>query len=90
VDTNAIVAWKTGKLEFNGETLAEIAGTLERWYGVEFLFDDPEVRSCRYYMSFENTISLDKLLQLMTAITEMKYEFNTSHNLITISGKQCH
>lgn len=89
IDTNSVLAWQKGRLQFQGETLAEIAGTLETWYGVKMIFSDPGMRSCRYYMSFDNTISLDKLLSTMSEITEMQYRFDKSRNTIILSGKEC-
>jgi transmembrane sensor len=87
IDTSAIRAWKNGKLQFAGQTLTEIAATLERWYGVNIVFTNPGIGNCRYYMSFDNSISLEKLMLTMSDLTEMKYSIDK--NTITISGTKC-
>jgi transmembrane sensor len=89
IDTNAVVAWTKGKLLFQGETFAEIARTLENWYGIKIIFTNPRMMSCRYYMSFDNTISLNKLLSIMSEITEMEYVNDEEKNIVTLSGKEC-
>jgi transmembrane sensor len=89
IDTNAVLAWKNGKLQFQGETLGSIARTLENWYGIKINFSDPQMLHCRYYMTFDNTISLDRLLVLMAEITEMEYVYDRNKNIVILSGKEC-
>jgi ferric-dicitrate binding protein FerR (iron transport regulator) len=89
IDTNDVLSWKKGMLQFKGQTLAEIAGALEKWYGVTILFANPGMRNCRYYMGFENSISLDNLLATMSELTEMQYAFSKDRKTITLSGKEC-
>ncbi len=86
-DTTAVVAWKKGRLQFQGQTLLEIVQTLERWYGVRFRFANPGLDQCRYYMSFDNSMSLTNLLALLTEITRM--DFAVDNQTIIISGKSC-
>ena len=80
-------AWIEGKFEFKGETFALIAETLERWYGVHFIFSTPDMRNCRYYASFDNTSSLKNILTTMSALNGMQYVFKK--DTVTISGKGC-
>lgn len=88
-DTNNVLAWQKGELRFSGQTLADIASTLERWYDVSINFSNPGMANCRYYMSFNNTISLDKLLAAMAEITEMKYQVDEKNKIISLSGNEC-
>ncbi|HZI52179.1 MAG TPA: FecR domain-containing protein [Chitinophagaceae bacterium] len=89
IDSNSVIGWRRGQLQFDGETFSEIAGSIENWYGVKIVLTNPGMGACRFYMSFDNTIALDKLLQAMSIITEMKYSINNNTNTITISGKEC-
>jgi ferric-dicitrate binding protein FerR (iron transport regulator) len=89
VDTGGVQAWRKGKLQFQGESFAEIAGALENWYGVKIIFSNPAMRSCRYYMTFDNTLPLKKLLPTMAEIAETEYLFDESKGTITLSGKGC-
>ena len=87
IDTTAVVAWKAGRLQFQGQPLSEIVQTLEHWYGVRFHFSNPSLGQCRYYMSFDNTLSLQDMLALLAEITNM--EFTADKQTILISGKNC-
>ncbi|ANE52125.1 FecR family protein [Flavisolibacter tropicus] len=87
IDTTAAVAWKAGRLQFQGQTLGEIMQALERWYGVPAHFTNSNLSQCRYYMSFDSAMPLKKVLDLMTEITDM--HFALDKQTIIISGKGC-
>lgn len=89
VDTASLVAWKKGLLLFDGWTLFEITQVLERWYGVQFVWADSSLKACRYYMSFDNTTSLEKLLPTMAEITGMQYRIDPNTKSIRLSGETC-
>ena len=89
IDTSKVTSWTKGKLQFEGEKFSEIAAALENWYGVKIVLSNPGIASCRYYMTFDNTIALDELLATMSAITEMQYSVNKNTNTITFSGTEC-
>jgi transmembrane sensor len=87
IDTTAIVAWKAGRLQFQGQTLGEIMQALERWYGVRARFASPSLGQCRYYMSFDSAMPLKDILSLMMEITGMHLALD--RQTIIISGKGC-
>jgi ferric-dicitrate binding protein FerR (iron transport regulator) len=89
IDTNSVQAWRKGKLQFQGESFADIASALENWYGVKIVFSNPAMRSCRYYLSFDNTLPINKLLSTMAEIAEMEYAFDERKGTVTLSGKGC-
>ena len=89
IDTNSVTAWKKGRLHFEGESFADIAGSLERWYGIKIVFNNPAMRHCRYYMSFDNKDSLEKILSGMAELTGMTYSIDKSSDTVTISGNGC-
>jgi transmembrane sensor len=88
-DTTAVQAWKRGQLLFTGQTLAEISKALERWYGINIVLQNPEVGSCRYYMSFSNTLSLEELLPILSEVTELQYALERNRNTVTLTGMAC-
>lgn len=59
VDVRIYTAWKEGIFESNNMTIENIAHVLSRWYDVEFVFENPEVR----FMRFNGTIKRDKTLE---------------------------
>jgi ferric-dicitrate binding protein FerR (iron transport regulator) len=87
IDTSSVLAWTHGKLQFEGESLSNIANSLERWYGVKFVFTDSLQKNCRYYMGFDNNASLKKTIRAMTELTRMQYKIDNS--IITVTGKGC-
>ena len=88
LDTNSVQAWRQGKLQFQGESFAEIANALENWYGVNIIFSNPSMQNCRYYMTFDNKMPLNKLLAAMTEITDITFVFDNPRKVI-LSGKGC-
>jgi transmembrane sensor len=87
IDTTAVVAWKAGLLQFQGQPLGEIMQTLERWYGVRIHFANPGLDQCRYYMSFDSAMPLKDVLILLTEVTNMNYAVDKQ--TVVISGKGC-
>lgn len=89
VDTAALATWRKGRLSFDGESLADIAMELERWYGIQIVFSNPDMKACRYYMSFNNDIPLAKLLSQMAAITHMQFDIDRKNRIVSLSGTDC-
>jgi transmembrane sensor len=89
IDTNSVAGWQQGKLEFAGQTMEEVAASLGRWYNIAFTFADPSIRRCRYYLNFENTISLEQLLAALKEATDMNFQLDKARHTVTISGKAC-
>ncbi len=88
-DTVSTAAWRQGKLLFDDQPLYEIANTLERWYGIKIRFNNPAMKECRYYMSFDNTLPLDMLLSRVNEITEAKFTLDKNMNIVTVTGDAC-
>ena len=89
IDTSLVTAWKKGRLHFEGESFADIARSLEQWYGIKIMFNNPTMRHCRYYMNFDNSDSLEKILSSMAELTGMNYSIDKPSNTITLSGNGC-
>lgn len=73
VDSRLFTSWKDGVLMFENHTFEEIVSRLERWYGVEIQFTDPEVKEIRFRILFENT-SLEHALRMLQAIEDFEFE----------------
>jgi ferric-dicitrate binding protein FerR (iron transport regulator) len=89
IDTNNVLAWKNGKLKFNGESFAEIAVVLESWYGIQVEFVDGSVSRCRYYLSVDNTVPIDTLLSIISKVSDIRYVFDKYKTIVNISGQGC-
>jgi len=89
VDTSQVLGWRQGKLQFSGQTMEEIAASLGRWYNVQFSFTNPAISRCRYYLNFENTISLQQMLAALKETTDLGFQEDAAHHTVTISGNGC-
>lgn len=89
LDTNVVLAWRKGSLQFEGESLGNIAGALERWYGVSFHLTDPGLRNCRYYFNVAYTTPLVKTLSVLRQLTGMEYSYDPDKKMVNVSGKGC-
>ena len=89
IDTSNVLAWKNGKLKFNGESLAEIALVLENWYDIKIQLQNDSVAACRYYMSVENTTPLENLLDMLSTVSEFRYDINKERTVVKIYGQGC-
>ncbi len=49
-----VMAWRSSKLVFQNEKLADVAGQLERRYGVKLVFADPATADVRLWATFDN------------------------------------
>ncbi|MDO6430462.1 DUF4974 domain-containing protein [Flavitalea sp. BT771] len=87
VDTAHTLAWQHGQLQFDDETLEEIAGTLSRWYNVKFIFKDQSSRSYRMIGSFNNTEPLSQVLTAMSSLVDLHWTFSEKDRTVTLSGR---
>lgn len=68
-----IVSWSTDELVIENKSFVEVLKYLERWYGVQFHYDDNLVVTQR--LSFKvKTESLQELLSTIGRITSIKYK----------------
>jgi len=88
-DTSQVLGWQQGKLLFQGKTMEEITASLGRWYNVRFIFKEPTMRRCRYYLNFENSVPLKEILTSISALNGMSFTIDTKNNIVTLSGKGC-
>jgi ferric-dicitrate binding protein FerR (iron transport regulator) len=80
------VAWKTKRLVFIDQPLAEIIPVLESYSGASIGVDHPDLFQCRFRGTFMEA-SLDEILQVMTF--SMNITVRKSAQKITLAGKGC-
>jgi transmembrane sensor len=86
IQTNEITAWRENKLRFENASFDEIAGTLERWYGVTIKLNNNTGNLRHYTISFNNE-PISKVLQVLENLSGMTYKINNksiSINLKTV------
>lgn len=72
-DTRQYTSWKNGNLIFRNTPLEQVVARLERWYNVEFIFLDEELRALPYRAVFHDE-RLERLLELLTLTAPIEYE----------------
>ena len=63
-----------GMFIFKDKPLAEIMKILERWYGVNVIFQDERLKELEYTGSLERYDSINTFLQLLEKLKEIRYE----------------
>jgi len=72
VNSNDVIAWKTGKLIFNKTSLQEVVADLERKYNVKININSLKLLDYVYTGTFDN-LSIDEVLNLLTISSPIKY-----------------
>ena len=73
VDANQFTAWREGKLIFRNEGLEDVAKRISRWYNVDVLIADNQLKNYSFHATFMNH-SLEEVLQLLTFTSPMKFK----------------
>lgn len=65
------VAWKDGKLVFDGDRLEKVAERLSQWYNVEIILKDPQLNDLTYNATFidESLSQIIDMMQIVMPIT---------------------
>lgn len=86
-DVSKLTAWSEDVLFYENEELQEVAYQLERWYGVNILFADEEIKNC-VVQGEHRKETLENVLETITyAFVEMDYQMNGRE--IVLSGRGC-
>jgi ferric-dicitrate binding protein FerR (iron transport regulator) len=68
-------SWLYNRLVFEGDSFAELARKMERWYDVKIVFRDERLQHIRLSGVFDNE-GLEQALQALQIITPYSYEIN--------------
>lgn len=74
--------WITGAHFFNEMTFSEIAGTLEKAFGVTIIFRNEEKRNLIFYGDFSSEDTLDDILTIMAS--SGKFNYSQTRNRIEV------
>ncbi|RHR79043.1 FecR family protein [Odoribacter sp. AF15-53] len=67
VDVSYVTAWKDGRLRFQEKPLFEIMKNVARWYDVEIIYEDEEVKYYPFGCNFNRMATIESLLQIFEA-----------------------
>ncbi|HUX56765.1 MAG TPA: FecR domain-containing protein [Bacteroidales bacterium] len=70
VEADKYISWRDGNLIFRDDPMEDVVRRLSRWFNVEIIFNDPEIKSYIYTATFrhENLEQVLKLLKLSAPI----------------------
>jgi len=75
-------AWVQNKLVFDNESFTDVAAKMERWYNVQFQFNDEQTEKLRFSGVFEN----ETIEQALTALSiASPFHYAITGNKITIT-----
>ena len=75
-------SWVDNRLVFEDESFGEISVRMSRWYGVDFVFKDEEIKKLRFTGNFKNE-SLDDALTAMQITADFRFTISDKHVTIT-------
>lgn len=82
VDVNNYIGWKDGRFMFDRIGLPVILRQIERWYEVDFVFDNPPA-DVKLWGTLSRDVPLSRLLEILELNTE--YEFKREGRRIRMS-----
>lgn len=80
-------AWQSGRLQFEGQSLAEVVQLLEHYYHVRLQLQNESLATCRFTGSFTNA-ALEEVLQVLEATLQLEYT-QQNDTTYTLSGQGC-
>ncbi len=72
--------WMSGTIVFRQESLGEIAKKLEKWYSVEIVFDQEDIKDIVYSGSILKNKPIDQVLEILTYISGIEYRIDIRNN----------
>ena len=72
VSVEKYIAWKNGDLIFQDDNMEEVVRRLSRWFNVEIVINDPEIKSYVYKAAFRNE-NLTQVLNLLKISAPIDY-----------------
>lgn len=87
VNLEKYLAWKDGTILLESATLKEATDILGRWYNTEFVFKNPELKTCTIDGKFRND-QLPNILENLRFLLGIEYQIEAGNRII-IDGKSC-
>ncbi|WDF77190.1 DUF4974 domain-containing protein [Mucilaginibacter sp. KACC 22773] len=81
------ISWVKADMQFNEIAFGELASKLERRYGIQIKFNNPDLQNCPITGHFKGTESIDEVFKIISATLSSTYVIDG--NSVTIDGKSC-
>lgn len=84
VDFDDYLAWMNRKISFENTPLFRVTDTLERWYGIEFRYSNPELKNMGLSATFDDA-PLPEILRVIEIALELKIDVRDNEIMISKS-----
>lgn len=74
VDVSYTIAWREGRLRFRDRPLKEIMDFISRWYDVEVVYEDEDVKNYLFGCNFNRHATVLPLLELFQSTGTVQFE----------------
>ncbi len=81
INTEIITSWKDDKLVFSKERFEDILVKMERWYDVEIILNDENLKDYKYTGAFEKE-TLEQALNALKMATPFEYSVDKNYIII--------
>ena len=78
-----ITAWKNDALVFHDETFEEIGVKMERWFGMQILITDEDLKHERFTGKFVNKETIYQILDIFDRSEPIRYTIKGKEIIIT-------
>lgn len=85
VDIYPYMAWVDGYFVFREMDLETIMRQLQRWYGFQVFYQNPEVKHFKFRGMIDRNMSINKVLQIIEQTTDVK--FRTDGKTVMVSKR---
>lgn len=84
VGVEKYIAWRDGNLVFRDDNMEDVAKRLSRWYNVEIVINDPEIKSYAYKATLRN----ETLIQVLNLLKiSAPIDFQITENKLLPNGE---
>ena len=73
VDVNNYISWMNGMYSFRNESLGKIMSTLERWYDIKVIFEDPSIATLTYTGTVRRYDKVNTFLDIFEKAGDLTY-----------------
>ncbi|MEX6626406.1 FecR family protein [Tenacibaculum salmonis] len=74
------ISWREGKIQFKNKTFKEIATDFKNQYNLNFYFENEKISNVKFTGTFEKTMPIREILEILKITKPFDYQFNTQKN----------
>ncbi len=74
VDIYDVTSWRRGVFSFKDTSLFEITKVLSRWYDVQFIYENNDLKNIRYTGVLDKNHSVETILSILKTTNNINYE----------------